>query len=76
MLKLTNEMLQSCPCVDCPFDGTDNVYCRTCSIIAAYEARTAHLHVIETLRELSDVVYYREEKRWYCVPPWLFDGCL
>lgn len=38
-------------CKDCPFDGQDNVYCRTCSI--PYER--------EILRALSNVLVIRAE---------------
>ena len=31
-------------CTDCPFNGQDNIYCRTCSI-----------PIREALRQLSDV---------------------
>lgn len=30
MLKLTNELLLSCPCDDCPLSYSDCVYCKTC----------------------------------------------
>lgn len=29
-------------CNDCPFNGQDNVYCRTCSILEARAAKSAH----------------------------------
>lgn len=38
MHTLTNVILS---CTDCPFNGQDNVYCRTCLIPAARPARLA-----------------------------------
>lgn len=45
-------------CKDCPFNGQDNVYCRTCSI--PYANR-------EILRALSDVLVIKAEigKPWF-----------
>lgn len=62
MIKSSKVILS---CSACPFDGSDNVYCRTCSIPADYTER-------ETLRQLSDVVCDRLTGRWWVTYPWLF----